>query len=125
VATIHPTWIDTDMVREADAESRVFEVLRGALRPPFRKTYPVERAAADIVTGFERRSRRICVPPFVQIAHALRPLLTTRLFERDQLAVAPEIERRFAVDVEQRGAAAASASDRIARQVEERTAAPS
>jgi hypothetical protein len=65
------------------------------------------------------------VPPFVQIAHALRPLLTTRLFERDQLAVAPEIERRFAEDVEQRGAAAASASDRIARQVEERTAAPS
>lgn len=125
VATIHPTWIDTDMVREADAESRVFEVLRGALRPPFRKTYPVERAAADIVNGFERRQRRICVPPFVQLAHALRPLLTTRLFERDQLAIAPELERRFEQDVEQRGAAAASASERIARQVGERTGAPS
>lgn len=125
VATIHPTWIDTDMVREADAESRVFEVVRGSLRPPFKKTYPVERAAADIVSGFERRKRRICVPPFVMAAHVLRPLLTTRLFERDQLAMARELERRFSEDVEQRGAAAASASERIARQVEERTAAPS
>jgi NAD(P)-dependent dehydrogenase (short-subunit alcohol dehydrogenase family) len=121
VATIHPTWIDTDMVREAHAESRVFEVLRGSLRPPFRKTYPVERAVSDIVSGFERRKRRICTPPFVQAAQALRPLLTTRLFERDQLAVAPELERRFEQDVEQRGAAAASASERIVRQVEEST----
>jgi NAD(P)-dependent dehydrogenase (short-subunit alcohol dehydrogenase family) len=124
VATIHPTWIDTDMVREADAESRVFEVLRGSLRPPFRKTYPVERAVSDIISGFERRKRRICTPPFVQAAQALRPLLTTRLFERDQLAIAPELERRFEQDVERRGAAAASASQRIVRQVEESTEQP-
>jgi NAD(P)-dependent dehydrogenase (short-subunit alcohol dehydrogenase family) len=124
VATIHPSWIDTDMVREADAESRVFEVLRGALRPPFRKTYPVERAVTDIVAGFERRKRRICTPQFVYAAHAFRPLLTTRLFERDALAVAPELERRFEQDVEERGAAAASASERIVRQVGERTGAP-
>jgi NAD(P)-dependent dehydrogenase (short-subunit alcohol dehydrogenase family) len=125
VATIHPTWIDTDMVREAEAESRVFEVLRGTLRPPFRKTYPVERAATDIVSGFERRKRRIGVPPFVLVAHVLRPLLTTRLFERDARAAVPELERRFEQDVEQRGAAAASASERIGRQVEERAGAPS
>jgi NAD(P)-dependent dehydrogenase (short-subunit alcohol dehydrogenase family) len=118
VATIHPTWIDTDMVREADAESRVFEVLRGALRPPFRKTYPVERAVKDIVSGFERRRRRICTPPFVYIAHALRPLLTTPLFERDQLAIAPELERRFSDDVTQRGSAAASVSARIGGQLD-------
>src|SRR5437764_11446341 len=117
--------MDTDMAGGADAESRVFEVLRGALRPPFRKTYPVERAATDIVSGFERRKRRICVPPFVIAAHALRSLLTTRVFERDQLTIAPELERSFEQDVEQRGAAAASASERIWRQVEEHTAAPS
>ena len=122
VATIHPTWIDTDMVREADQESRVFEVVRGALRPPFKKTYPVERAATDIVTGFERRRRRICVPTFVYAAHALRPLLTTPLLEHDSFAVAPELERRFEEDVEQRGAEAASTSERIAAQVHEPTA---
>ena len=125
VATIHPTWIDTDMVREADVQSRAFEAIRGALRPPFKKTYPVERAATDIVSGFERRRRRICVPQFVVIAHALRPLLTTRLFERDQLAVAPELERAFSEDIAARGAAAASVSERIAGQVKERTGAAS
>jgi NAD(P)-dependent dehydrogenase (short-subunit alcohol dehydrogenase family) len=125
VATIHPTWIDTDMVREADRESRAFEAVRGSMLPPFKKTYPVERAAADIVAGFERRSRRICVPTFVHAAHALRPLLTTRLFERQTFGIAPDLERRFAEDVEERGAAAASASERISRQVGERAAAPS
>lgn len=124
VATIHPTWIDTDMVREADAQSRVFETLRAAVRPPFKKTYPVERAVMDIVNGFERRKRRICSPPFVYAAQALRPLLTTPVFERDARAVAPELERQFEQDVEERGAAAASASERIVRQVEERAGAP-
>jgi NAD(P)-dependent dehydrogenase (short-subunit alcohol dehydrogenase family) len=123
VATIHPTWIDTDMVREADRESKVFEVLRGAMRPPFKKTYPVERAVTDIVRGFERRKRRICSPPFVVAAHLFRTLLTTRAFERDLLAVAPEMERRFRADLEERGAAAASASERIAGQVHERVQA--
>src|SRR5438874_624163 len=42
VATIHPSWIDTDMVREAN-EKPAFKRLREAMRPPFRRTYPVER----------------------------------------------------------------------------------
>jgi NAD(P)-dependent dehydrogenase (short-subunit alcohol dehydrogenase family) len=118
VATIHPTWIDTDMVREADNESIAFELLRGSMRRPFKKTYPVGRAVDDIVKGFERRRRRICTPPFVLMAHVLRPLLTTRLMERDQLAVAPEIEILFEQDLAHRGAAAASVSQRVGEQIE-------
>jgi NAD(P)-dependent dehydrogenase (short-subunit alcohol dehydrogenase family) len=117
VATIHPTWIDTDMVREGDSESRAFEALRGALRPPFRRTYPVDRAVKDIVKGFERRKRRICTPPFVTAAHVLRPLMTARLVERDQISAAPEIERLFREDAATRGTMAASVSERIARQL--------
>jgi NAD(P)-dependent dehydrogenase (short-subunit alcohol dehydrogenase family) len=116
VATIHPTWIDTDMVREA-YETGAFEILRSALRPPFKKTYPVQRAAQDIVKGFEGRRRRICVPWFVQAAHVLRPLLTTRFFERDLLAVVPDMERAFERDLAERGQAHASVSERIASQV--------
>ncbi len=56
VATIHPTWIDTDMVREA-YEASAFEVMRTALKPPFKRTYPVERAVQDIVKGFESREQ--------------------------------------------------------------------
>jgi NAD(P)-dependent dehydrogenase (short-subunit alcohol dehydrogenase family) len=29
VATIHPTWVDTDIVREADVQSCAFEAIRG------------------------------------------------------------------------------------------------
>ena len=116
VATIHPTWIDTDMVREGGA-TRAFQLLRGALRPPFKRTYPVERAAKDIVAGFERRRRRICIPRFVYVAHALRPLLSTRMMERGQLAIAPEMERAFRQEVAERGLEGASVSERTASQL--------
>jgi len=118
VASIHPSWIDTDMVREGDGSLRAFHRLREAMRPPFKRTYPVERAASDIVAGFEQRSRRICTPRFVMVAHALRPLLTTALFERDQRVAAPDIERIFEEEVRQRGAEHASVSDRVAGQLE-------
>jgi NAD(P)-dependent dehydrogenase (short-subunit alcohol dehydrogenase family) len=113
VGTIHPTWIDTDMVRETEA-GPAFRILRAALRAPFNKTYPVERAAKDIARGFEHRRRRICTPSFVYAAHALRPLLTTRLIERDELAVASEMEEAFESDVARRGLEGASVSERTA-----------
>jgi NAD(P)-dependent dehydrogenase (short-subunit alcohol dehydrogenase family) len=116
VGTIHPTWIDTDLVREGD-QSRAFALLRSALRPPFKKTYPVEQAVKDIVAGFEQRSRRICIPRFVYVAHALRPVLNTPAMQRDQLAVAPEMERAFEQDLAEHGLEAASMSERTARQV--------
>jgi NAD(P)-dependent dehydrogenase (short-subunit alcohol dehydrogenase family) len=118
VATIHPTWIDTDMVREGEATQRAFAVLRGAMRPPFKRSYPVQHAVRDIVAGFEGRRRRICTPKFVWAAHALRPLLTTALFERDQRAAAPEMERVFREELAERGATSASASDRVAAQMQ-------
>lgn len=116
VGTIHPSWIDTDLVREGE-ESRAFKLLRGALRPPFKKTYPVEQAVKDIVAGFEQRRRRICTPRFVFAAHALRPVLNTPALQRDQLAVAPEIERVFEQELAERGLEGASISERAARQL--------
>jgi NAD(P)-dependent dehydrogenase (short-subunit alcohol dehydrogenase family) len=105
VATIHPTWIDTEMVREGQRDLRAYQRLRAALRPPFKKSYPVERAARDIADGFDKRARRICTPPFVRVAHLLRPALTTRVFERDLFAAAPELERLFAEQVAEEGSA--------------------
>jgi NAD(P)-dependent dehydrogenase (short-subunit alcohol dehydrogenase family) len=116
VGSIHPSWIDTDLVREGE-ESRAFKLFRDALRPPFKKTYPVERAVKDIVAGFERRSRRICTPRFVYAAHALRSVLNTPAMQRDQLAVAPEMERIFEQELAERGLEGASISDRSARQL--------
>jgi NAD(P)-dependent dehydrogenase (short-subunit alcohol dehydrogenase family) len=105
VATIHPTWIDTDMVREGEQEMRAYQRLRAAMRPPFKRSYPVERAARDIADGFDKRARRICTPPFVRIAHVLRAATTTRVFERDLLRAAPDIERLFAEQAAAEGGA--------------------
>ena len=117
VASIHPTWIDTDLVRESD-DHRAFMRLREAMRPPFKKTYPVQRAADDIVAGFEQRRRRICSPRWGVIAHVLRPALTTRWFERDQLQAAPEMQRIFEQEAAEQGIDAASMSERVAAQLE-------
>jgi NAD(P)-dependent dehydrogenase (short-subunit alcohol dehydrogenase family) len=123
VATIHPSWIDTDMVREGEGSMRAFQILRGALRPPFKRTYPVERAVRDIVAGIEQRRRRICTPRFVYAAHALRPLLTTPIIERDLLAAAPEMERAFQQELADRGVEGASVSERVASQLAHRVEA--
>ena len=77
------------MVREGDEAQRSFQRLRGSMKEPFKRTYPLERAVSDIVAGFEARKRRICSPRFVVLAHWLRPLLATAAFERDQREAAP------------------------------------
>ena len=71
----------------------------------------------DIAAGFEARKRRICSPRFVVLAHWLRPLLATSAFERDQREAAPEITRLFEAELSERGAEAASTSDRVAEQL--------
>jgi NAD(P)-dependent dehydrogenase (short-subunit alcohol dehydrogenase family) len=114
VGTIHPSWIATDMVRDADAEHLAYRRLRAAMRPPFKKNQPVERAARDIAEGFDRRARRICTPGFVRVAHVLRAAVTTRPFERDLLRAAPDIERLFAEQVADRGRLETSMSERVA-----------
>jgi NAD(P)-dependent dehydrogenase (short-subunit alcohol dehydrogenase family) len=117
VGTIHPTWTDTEMVREADQEHLAYRRLRAAMRPPFKKTYPVERVARDIADGFDKRARRICTPGFVRVAHVLRAALTTAPFERDLLRAAPDIERLFAQQAAERGTLETSVSDRVRDQL--------
>ena len=117
VGTIHPTWIDTEMVREAARDHAAYRRLREAMRPPFAKTYPVERAARDIADGFDKRARRICTPGFVRIAHVLRAALTTRPFERDLVRAAPDIERLFAEQAAELGTLGTSVSERVAARI--------
>lgn len=117
VATIHPTWLATPMVNEAARESGAYGQLRAVMRPPLDRNYPVERAARDIAVGFERRARRICTPGWVWVLNALRSALTTWPIERDLRRAAPEIDRVFAQEAEERGTEAASASARVQEQV--------
>lgn len=117
VGTVHPAFIDTEMVRGAEANSATNRV-REALPEPFRRSYPVERAATDIARGFERRKRRICTPWFTRLLHLMRPALTTRLIERTARTAAPDFERLFEQEIAERGVEVASLSERVAEQLE-------
>jgi NAD(P)-dependent dehydrogenase (short-subunit alcohol dehydrogenase family) len=116
VGTIHPALIETEMVRDAEASSASNRI-RAALPEPFRRSYPVERAATDIARGFERRKRRICTPWFTWFLHLMRPALTTRFSERTGLAAAPEYERLFGQEIAERGVEVASLGERVAEQL--------
>jgi NAD(P)-dependent dehydrogenase (short-subunit alcohol dehydrogenase family) len=94
VGAIHAHWVSTALVAE------------GALHPAFarlRQTMPAlmnrETSAGDaavmIANGIARRSRRIWVPGWVRLLHALRALLHTPLAERELLRAAPEMEALY------------------------------
>ncbi|HEX8103564.1 MAG TPA: short-chain dehydrogenase/reductase [Solirubrobacteraceae bacterium] len=100
------SWIDTPMVRGADA-TRIGGTMRGKLRGPMAKTYPVAQAAEDVVQGMERRAKRVVTPPWIRGLIAARGLLQP-LSDLQSRSLAPEADRIAQEEVERRGAAAAS-----------------
>lgn len=78
----HPSWIDTDMVRDAKRDLGSFRRMRELLPWPMRATTSVEDCAGALADGIERRARRIFVPRSAAIVQWLRPLLTSGPVER-------------------------------------------
>ncbi|MGW0122292.1 SDR family oxidoreductase [Streptomyces sp. NPDC003327] len=70
VAYLH--WTDTDMVRDVDRHT-VLRELRGHMPAPARRVYPVDRVAAWLVRGIERRRASVYAPPWLRLAQAGRP----------------------------------------------------
>ena len=106
VGVAYFSWIDTDMVRGADAQHPGFAAMRRSLRGPAGKTLPVADAAEAIVRGVERRSRRVVAPGFVGALYRLRGLIP-ELVDRQATRIAPEVDRFTAEMVAERGAFAA------------------
>ncbi|WP_433608897.1 SDR family oxidoreductase [Dactylosporangium sp. CA-139114] len=82
VGTAHPSWIDTDLVRDAQDDLPAFKDTLRRLPPPLGSTTSVERCAAAFVDALERRRRKVFVPRGVMLAYWLRTLLNSRLAER-------------------------------------------
>lgn len=79
VCTAHPGWIDTDLVRDQQAESTTFrEVLRN-LPWPLNVVSSVETCATAFVDGIERRRRRVYVPRSLAAAQLLRTVVLSPL----------------------------------------------
>lgn len=75
VGSAHPAFLDTDLVRDADAESPAIRDARRRLRGPLGRTYSPTACAEALAEGIAARRRRVYVPRALAVVHALRPLV--------------------------------------------------
>jgi NAD(P)-dependent dehydrogenase (short-subunit alcohol dehydrogenase family) len=97
VASAHPTWIDTDMVRDTEAALPTFRATRKQLPGPLGAFTSVEDCAEALVENLETRGRRVFVPRSVGTVAALRQLVTGAISEKVMMKAAakrvPQLER--------------------------------
>jgi hypothetical protein len=97
VGIAHPSWIDTDMVRDARRDMRSFDEMLATLPWPFRSVTRVETCAAALVRAIERRKRKVYVPrtlaPFAALRYLLANPLSDYLMGRNARRLIPEAER--------------------------------
>jgi short-subunit dehydrogenase len=96
VGSAHPSWIDTDLVRDVAADVSSFEdSLRGA-PGPLGRILTVEQCAEMLVEGIERRKRRIFIPRSLAVVQALRTItlspLADKLIGRTAATSVPRME---------------------------------
>jgi NAD(P)-dependent dehydrogenase (short-subunit alcohol dehydrogenase family) len=82
VGTAHPSWVDTDLVRDAQDDMPTFRETLRKLPPPLGSTTSVQRCAAAFVDALQRRRRKVFVPRTVAVVYWLRTLVNSRLSER-------------------------------------------
>ncbi len=96
------SWIGTDMVAGGDA-SAAGGLLRGKMKGPLAKTYPVSVAVDAVEKGIENRSRRVMGPPWIKYMVAIRDFIGP-LTDKQTADVMPEVERVVSEDIARRGA---------------------
>jgi NAD(P)-dependent dehydrogenase (short-subunit alcohol dehydrogenase family) len=100
VASAHPTWIDTDLVRDTEAALPTFAETRKQLPGPLGAYTSVEECAQALVENLETRGRRVFVPRSVGVVAALRQLVTGAVSEKIMLPITkrrvPQLEKDIA-----------------------------
>lgn len=96
VGSAHPSWIDTDLVRDAIGDLPTFARILRKLPGPFGKVMPVDACARAIVDGIERRKRRVYVPrglaPFALLRHVLVTPPFDAVIRKQALTAVPGFE---------------------------------
>ena len=96
VGSAHPSWIDTDLVRDARHDVGAFDRLLQRLPGPFGTITSVQECAAALLRGIERRKRKVYVPRSLAVAAALRQFFSSRAAEwvlgRDARRLLPSLE---------------------------------
>jgi len=100
VASAHPTWIDTDLVRDTEAALPTFAETRKQLPGPLGAYTSVQECAQALVENLETRGRRVFVPRSVGVVAALRQVFTGVVSEKIMLPITkrrvPQLEKDIA-----------------------------
>lgn len=81
VGVCHPSWIDTDIVRGAEADLPSFKAIRRRLPWPANGTTSLEDCVERITDGLAKKKRRVYVPKGVAVAAFTKPILSSALAE--------------------------------------------
>src|SRR3954452_21555617 len=96
VGSIHPGWIDTDMVRDQRKDLKTFDEAFERFPWPMNATTSVDECADAIVDGIERRRSRVYVPKAIGALQALRTIATgpiaSWLIRREAKRLVPQLE---------------------------------
>ena len=99
IGAIHPSWIDTDMVRDSEKDLPSFREAKAKLPWPLKATTSVEACARAIVDGFEARKARVFIPKAAVLTYLFRTLITSSAGERvsaaDAATTVPRMEREI------------------------------
>jgi NAD(P)-dependent dehydrogenase (short-subunit alcohol dehydrogenase family) len=100
VGVAHPSWIDTDLVRDQQRDLGTFDEMLKHLPGPFGTITPVRDCAAAFVAGIEGRRRKVFVPKSLAPLAAVRQLFMSPLSDwvmrRHARRLIPETERELA-----------------------------
>ena len=103
VGVAYFSFIDTDMVRGADARHPAFAAVRARTRGPAGQTLPVGVAGQAIADAVAERKRTVVAPRIVRAGFWLRGVIGP-LVDRESRANATTIDRATAEMVAERGA---------------------
>jgi NAD(P)-dependent dehydrogenase (short-subunit alcohol dehydrogenase family) len=99
VGVAHPSWIDTDLVRDQQRELNAFNETLRTLPGPFGKVTPLAECVDALVDGMERRRRKVFVPRSLAPFSAIRQFFTSPLAERATLRNAARMVPRLEAEI--------------------------
>ncbi len=79
VGVCHPSWVDTDIVRVAEADLPSFKAVRKKLPWPANATTNIEVCIDLILKGFAKRKPRVYVKKSVIVSNWTKPLMNSPL----------------------------------------------
>ena len=97
IGVCHPSWIDTDIVRNAEKDLPSFRAIRKKLPYPANSTTSIEKCVEQILAGFAKRKARVYIPKGVVLANFTKPLVNSiaawPLVRRMATTMVPAMER--------------------------------